>query len=148
MSGLIGVANPGEVALAAGVAKTVLQIVAPANHRLRVKSVAFLFDGTSASAEPVKVRVLKQTTAGTMSALTPVKVTPGSETLQATAQHTATAEPTAGDVMMQRDIHPQAGYEKVFPPDQELIVAGGERLGIECTAAAAVNVIPEIVFEE
>jgi hypothetical protein len=70
------------------------------------------------------------------------------ETIQTTASHTATAEPTAGDVLDAIEVHPQSGYEKIFPLGDEIIVPGGGRVGIECTAPAGVNVRAKIAFEE
>lgn len=149
MAALQGNAITAEVALAAATAKTVIQVVAASNHAVKVLGWSVSFDGISSTAEPVVVVLMRQTTAGTMSALTPVKVDPGrNETMQTTAQHTATAEPTSGDVLARRNIHPQAGYEVIYPPDQQPIVGGGERIGIVCTAPAVVNVIAEIRFEE
>lgn len=149
MAAFLGIAQTTEVALSAATAKTVIQIVAPANHRLRVKRVGVFFDGTSVTAEPIQVRVLRQTTAGTMSALTPVPLDKSlAETLLTTAQHTATAEPTAGDVVDVFECHPQQGYEIIYPLGDEIIVQGAGKLGIECTAPATVNVRAKIVFEE
>lgn len=148
MAGIDCVAQTVEIALTSATAKTVLQIVAPANQRLKIKGWGVFFDGVSSTAEPVQVRLLRQTTAGTMTALTPVKLGAGSETIQATAQHTATAEPTAGDVLDPIEVHPQSGYEKQIPPDQRWEVPGGGRVGIECTAPAGVNVRAKIFFEE
>src|SRR5262249_36787477 len=92
-------------------AKTLMQIVAAANHGVPIDEVSISFQGTSNSASPIRVRVLRQTTTGTMSALTPVKDPDDTdETLQTTAQHTATAEPTASDVLIEEYVHPQAGY--------------------------------------
>lgn len=149
MSRLIATASPGEVALAAATAKTVLKIVAPANHRVAILGWGVSFDGISPTAEPVVVRLLRQTTAGTFTSLTPVKAD-GSlgETVQTTAGHTATVEPTAGNILKRVNVHPQSGYEEVVPLGQEFVLAGGEQVGIECTAPAAVNVIPYIKFEE
>lgn len=149
MSAFIGTATTAEIALSAATAKTVLQLVAPSNHRLKVLAWGVYFDGISGSAEPVQVRLIRQTTAGTMSALTPVKVDDSlAESLQATAQHTATAEPTAGDVLKGIEVHPQSGYEEHCPFGQEYIVGGGDRVGIECTAPATVNVRAWMRFEE
>jgi len=148
MAGIFGVAQTAEVALAAATAKTVIQLVAPANHRVRVLGWGIFFDGVNTAGEPVQVRVMRQTTAGTMSALTPVQVQPVSETIQSTAQHTATAEPTAGDVIDMIECHPQQGYEVKFPMGQEIIIAGSGRLGIECTAPAIVNCRAKFFFEE
>lgn len=138
-----------EIALTAATAKTVLQVVAPTNHRVKVLSWGVYFDGVSSAAEPVQVRLLRQTTAGTMTSLTLVKRDNSlSETIQSTAQHTATAEPTAGDVLEGKEVHAQGGYEKIFPFGQEIIIGGGGRLGIECTAPAGVNVRAELICEE
>lgn len=148
MAGIIGVANTAEVALAAATAKTIVQIVAASNDNVLVKEWGVYFDGVAPTAEPVQVRLLRQTTAGTMSALTPVQRKGPAVTLQTTAQHTATVEPTAGNVMAVREVHPQAGYQEKFAPGEEIEVTNGGRIAIECTAPAIVNVRAEIVFEE
>lgn len=149
MAAFLGIAQTAEVALTAATAKTVVQLVAAANHRVKILRWGVFFDGTSVTGEPVQVRVLRQSTAGTMSSLTPVKMDDSlAETLLTTAQHTATAEPTAGDIVDIAEVHPQASYEIIYPLGQEIIVGGGDRLGIECTAPAGVNVRAKIVFEE
>ena len=84
-----------------------------------------------------------------MSALTPVALD-GSvgETIQSSAQHTASAEPTAGNVLDVVECHPQQGYETKYPLGQEPIIATAGRIGIECTAPSGVNVRAKIFFEE
>lgn len=149
MARFFGTAQTSEIALSAATAKTVIQLVAATNHRVVVKRLGVYFDGTSTTAEPVQVRVLRQTTAGTMSALTPVKLDDSiADTLLTTAQHTATVEPTAGDVLDVCEVHPQQSYEWIYPLYEEPIIGGGDRLGVECTAPATVNVRCKIVFEE
>ena len=149
MAAFQGTAATAEIALTAATAKTVIQLVAASNHPVKLLGWGVFFDGTSSTAEPVVVELLRQTTAGTMTSLTPVKVDPGrDETLQTTAQHTATAEPTAGDVLARRNVHPQSGYEVMYPFGQEMIIPGGGRIGIRCTAPAGVNVAAEMRFEE
>ncbi|HYE76967.1 MAG TPA: hypothetical protein VEI97_03180 [bacterium] len=149
MAAFQGSATTAEIALSAATAKTIIQLVAASNHRVKLLSWGVYFDGTSTTAEPVQVRLLRQTTAGTMTSLTPVKRDDSiGETLQTTAQHTATAEPTAGDVLEVKEVHPQMGYEKIYPFGGEVIIGGGDRLGIEVTAPAVVNVRAEMAFEE
>jgi len=148
MSGLLCIAQTTEVALAAATAKTIMQVIAPANQRLKLKRWGVFFDGVSAVAEPVQVRLLRQTDAGTVTSLTPVKLVAGSETVQTTAGHTATVEPTAGDVIDIAEVHPQSGYEVLIPYDMPIEIPGGGRVGIECTAPAIVNVRAKIIFEE
>jgi hypothetical protein len=149
MAAFQGQATTAEIALSAATAKTVIQLVAATNHRVKILSWGVYFDGVSPTAEPVQVRLLRQTTAGTMSALTPTKRDDSiADTLLTTAQHTATAEPTAGDVLEVKEVHPQGGYEKIYPFAGEPIVGGSDRLGIEVTAPATVNCRAELVFEE
>ena len=149
MAAFQGIALTSEVALVGATVKTAVQLVAPANHRLVIQRWGVFFDGTSVGNEPVQVELLRQTTAGTMSALTPVKGDDSlAETLQATAQHTATVEPTAGDILDVVKVHPQSGYEVILPLGQEYRVGGGDRIGIRCTAPDAVNVRAKIVYEE
>lgn len=150
MADLIGTVTTDEIALTAATAKTVLQILAPANHRVKILGWSVFFDGTSVSAEPVQVELLRQTTAGTMSASSAEEKLDDSlaETLQVSATHTATAEPTAGGLLQAIEVHPQTGYEKLYPLFQEPIVGGGDRVGIRCTAPAGVNVRASITWEE
>lgn len=148
MADIFGIAQTSEVALAAATAKTIIQLVAPANHRVKITNWGVYFDGVSETAAPVEVVLMRQTTAGTMSSLTPVQKRPVAETVQSTAQHTATAEPTSSDIIDMIEVHPQTGYEKIYTPGQEVVIAGGGRVAIVCTAPAIVNVRGKIEFEE
>lgn len=136
-----------EVALTAATAKTVLGVNAAANIRLKLKRWGVYFDGTSATAEPVVVQLLRHTTAGTSTAVTPRNINQ-SETVQATAGKNYSAEPTAGDILENKEVHPQQGYESVYSGDGEIQVAGSGRLSIKCTAPAGVNCLAEMEFEE
>lgn len=148
MAALFCTAQCTEETLGVATAETIVQLVAATNHRIRVLGWGVFFDGTSATAEPVQVRLLRQTSAGTSSSLTLVKNHPADETIQTTALQDFSAEPTAGDVLDVVEVHPQGGYEKWFPPGYEIIVPGAGRIGIECTAPAAVNVRAKMFFEE
>jgi hypothetical protein len=128
--------NTGDVAFTAAT-KTILQIVAAANHRVKVLGFEIGFKGISPTEVPVLVQACVQTTAGTMTAATPVKLNDDDgETLQTTAQHTATVEPTTGNVKWAVPIHPQTHRSVVFPPGRELIINGGDKLGIRVTSPA------------
>lgn len=149
MAAFRGIAQTSEVALTAATAKTVVQIVAPANHRVKITRFGIAFDGVSATAEPVQWELVRQSDAGTTSALTPVPMDDSlSETLLTTARHTATVEPTTGAIIDSGECHPQSGYEIIFPDGREPICGGGDRVGIRLTAPAAVNVRAKIEFEE
>lgn len=149
MAAFQGQAATAEIALTAATAKTVLQLVAAANHRVKLLSWGIFFDGTSTTGEPVQVRLLRQTTAGTATALTPTKRDDSiADTLLTTAQHTATAEPTAGDLLEAIECHPQQGYQAFYPMGAEVIIGGGDRVGLEVTAPATVNCRAMFLFEE
>lgn len=129
---------------------TMVQIVAATNTRTVMNEWSISYDGTSNTATPILVELVRQTSAGTMSALTLRKNnTLDTETLQTTAQRTATAEPTdGGDVPFSELVHPQTGYTWQSPYGREYHVGGGLRLGLRVTAAAAVNAVVRVGGEE
>lgn len=129
--------------------KTLLQLIAASNHAIIVDEWSISFTGVSNTGTPIWVRVLRQTTAGTMSALTVVKDPDDwDETIQTTAQHTATAEPTASDVLFAEHVHPQQGYTWQAPFGRGIKVGGGDRLGIEVTAGTSVSALVRACGEE
>lgn len=130
-------------------AKTIVQIIAAANHKVAIDEIAISFRGTSNTAEPILVQVMRQTSAGTMPALT-LKKDPDDwdETIQTTAAHTATAEPTSGDVLMEEYVHPQTGYTWQAPEGRKIAIGGGDRLGVVVTAAASVSCTCRVCGEE
>jgi len=118
--------------------KTLVQIVAASNHGVELDEVSISFQGIVGTDLPILVEVLRQTTAGTMSSLTPVKAPDDTdETLQVTAQHTATVEPTAGDILDSEYVHPQSGYTFVFEGEK---IGGGDRIGIQTINTGGVDV--------
>jgi hypothetical protein len=128
-----------------------LQAVAPANIRVKILGWGVAFDGILTTGQPVQIRLLRQTTAGTMSALTPVNTNAVAEAIQTTAQQNATAEPTAGNILYIGAIHPQQGILVQFPYGQELIIPGGGRVGVEVNVPAgqsAVNARVHMYCEE
>jgi len=148
MAGVLGTAQTAEVATGTS-KKTLLQIIAASNHRVKITEFSISFDGTSNTAAPILVQLLRQTDAGTMSSLTCQKMNEADdETLQTTAQHTATAEPTGTTEVMGEQVHPQGGYTWQAPFGGEIIVKGGNRLAIAVTAGADVNAKARFVFEE
>jgi hypothetical protein len=129
--------------------KTLMQVVAASNHRVTIKEISVSFKGTSNTAAPILVEVLRQTDAGTMTSLSPVKINSADdETLQTTAQHTSTSEPSAGNVLMSELVHPQTGYTWQAPFGGDLVVPGGGRLGLRVTAGASVSAVARMIGEE
>jgi hypothetical protein len=150
MSGLrVTAENTAAVALAAATAKTVIQLNAPANQRLKIQRVGIFFDGASPTAVPVLARLVIATTAGTNTGLTLNKlVSSDSETIQTTAGENATVEPTKTTLLDSWLIHPQMGIDITYAFGQEKIIVGGGRVALELTAPAVVNARCKIDFEE
>lgn len=150
MAGVGFSAVTAEIATGSGSSKTLLQLVAASNHGAIIKLIEISFDGTSSTAEPIFVTFLRQTSAGTMSSLTLVKYPADDydETLQTTAQHTATVEPSASDILRGFEVHPQLGKETVFSFKDEIKIGGGDRLGVRVLAAASVNAVVTVLGEE
>ena len=147
MAAFLGTATTAEIALTAATAKTALQLIAASNHLVRILSWSATLDGIAPTDPAVVLQLVRQTTAGTMSANTPKKLNDSlPETLQTTAQDNATVEPTATDVLDTLNIHPQLGYKT--PYGYEVLMGGGDRLGWKLTAPDAVNVIITVHFEE
>lgn len=138
----------GEIALSAGVAKTVVQLAGGANVIEAVTGAWISFDGTSNTAEPTIVEILRQTTAGTMTARSPLKTKDTATALLATGGVNATLEPTAGDVLKTFHVHPQAGVIIPLDFDKEIEVPSGGRLAVRITAPAAVNCLAGFEGEE
>jgi hypothetical protein len=132
------------------VKKTILQLVAPANHRLLVKEISVSFNGRSSTALPINVQVERQSSAGTMTALTPRKInTSDDETPLSSAQHTATVQPTSGEEVLGENVHPQGGSLLWQAPfGGEIVIKGGERLGIAIKAANTTNVKARFIYDE
>ncbi|GAC1302556.1 MAG: hypothetical protein NVSMB14_11660 [Isosphaeraceae bacterium] len=150
MSALISYVNLPSTVLAAGVAKTVLQVKAPANQRVKVLSVGLYFDGVVASAVPCQVQIMRQATVATGTVASPTPIEPElTETIQTTALSNATVEPTYGPILETITIPTFMGqYEVVAAQGQEIIIGGGQWLGIVCSAPAAVNVRGFMKIEE
>ena len=149
MAGLLFYGQTAQITTGTAV-KTLLQIVAATNVRVKVAEFSISFNGTSNTATPIFVEIVRQTSAGTMTSLTLRKNnTNDDETLQTTAQHTATVEPTdGGDVPFSETVHPQTGYTWQSPFAREYIVPGGTRLGLRVTAAASVSALARFGAEE
>lgn len=148
MAGLYFVANTAPVTTGTAL-KTLLQIVAPSNHRVLVWEWSISFNGVSNTGTPILVELYIQTTAGTMSSLTLVKENVSDdEAIQTTAQHTATAEPSLSSLKMSEQVHPQQGYTWPAPLMKPLVIPGGTRFAMVVTAAASVSAVARMRLEE
>jgi hypothetical protein len=141
------------VALSAGVAKTVVGVLAPAQFGCDLKKLRLGFDGVTASAVPVQVEVCQATFAtnppGTASTtITPVQTYGRAITAGFTAASNWTTEPTVLVVADAWSLTPNGGlaiYD--FPLGDTLDSAVSTGFAIRLNAPAAVNVRPTIWFE-
>lgn len=140
MAGVGFSANVSAIAITS-TAKTVLQLVAASNHGVTLDEIAVTFKGGIPTTDGILVELITQTTAGTMSSLTLVKEPPtAAETLQTTAQHTATVEPTTTTVREQFYVQPQDGfYWAALKPEFAIKIDGGTRWAIRLTAPSALT---------
>jgi hypothetical protein len=140
----------GEEALGAAAAETVLMVLAAANHAIKIQAWGVFFDGVSPTAEPVLVKLVRHSSAGTFTDTVTIAAWDDNtaETFDTTAKETCTAEPTKTPVLECKNVHPQTGYEAFYPIGQEIHVKAAGQIGIEVTAPAAVNCTAYIRFEE
>lgn len=152
MAAFHGSTRVEDVSLTAASTKTVLQILAGSSQRVKLIAWGVSFDGVSVTEKPVKVVLKRSSTAGTSSAGTVVKKDDSiADGLRTTSRITFTGEPTAGDELEAKFIHPQTMYERGYADGKEHIIGGGDRIGIEVTtptAGFAGNCSAFIEFEE
>lgn len=139
--------SEGE-ALTASTTKTCVQYVAPSTTTARVRAWGISFDGVTAANVPGSIELLRQTTAGTASALTLVDWGPNALTAQGSAQKTFTVEPTAGNILHSLKLTPNGGtYETYYGDDGPEVPTSG-RIGVRANFASNVNCTVWMLVEE
>lgn len=166
MAGRLLIATTNEIALVAATQKTVLQLRVPSASQktpIEVLEWGVYFDGVSVTAEPIVVNLVTQDNDGSGTAIT----FNGGRYQQANLDHTGTpvtpnttahedfsTQPTGTyHILDAVEVHPQQGYEKIYPLGQERRIPPGtttnrHRIAIACTAPANVNVRAKLVFVE
>jgi hypothetical protein len=133
MAGVAFKASTGSRAFSTAT-KTMLQIIAAANHRVDPLYFDVSCNGGLSTADTVLFEVLTQTDAGTGTSMTLQKYrSTDDETIQTTALRTHSAEPTPGNTLGSAFIHPYNGKARLGP----FIVPGGTRVGIRVNTPAA-----------
>lgn len=137
------------VSCTAATVKTVAQVKAPTNQRVVIREISISFQGTTNTDAPALVQLLRQTTAGTMTAGTPVAVDDdNTETIQSTTQYNATVEPTAGNILAEWYVHQQTGIIVPLSTIKPICIKGGGRIGLRVTAGATVSSAGYLECEE
>lgn len=150
MGSIFSATTEGEEALAAATQETVLQLRGSASAKAAVIQWSVAFDSTSGTAEPVLVRLIRQSSDGTGSAATEAEWDEDGPEALLSAFHSFSAEPSTGEVLEEHLVHPQAGIVIQYPLGREpkLSAATTSRLGIAVNAPAVVNAVATIVWEE
>jgi len=143
MSQLINGSSARELAVTGGATAYVLAAVkAPSNHRVPLKKWGIYFNGTSATNEPVEVRLIRFTSDGALSDVTSGQAKQVDDDCAQSIRSTFFEGPidssTLGTLttLKRVRVHPQFGYEV---SDANEIIGGGDRMGVEVLAANSVN---------
>lgn len=153
--------EPVVVALVAATTKTVLQVATPSTTDIRCFGWGVSFDGVSGSGVPVICQLLQTDVAATgLTALSPElwghDQAPASLCVSGTSAsgHGGGVTPGEGTITAVRQfdaqhVHPQAGYGVIWQSEvHQPRIPVSRFLRIRCKAAAAVNVIPWILWAE
>ena len=131
---------------------TLLMVKAPAHVRLKIHEWELSFQGQDNVGAPIRVQVLRVSSDGTGDTVTLKKLDEGTdETIQSSSKegYGGTNEPTAGDILHERYVHPQTGWHHVVPVPDDFVVEGGGRIALKLQdPGASVNVTGSITFEE
>jgi hypothetical protein len=131
--------NPYKITFAAtwSTAITILQARAHATRPLVV--VRAWLESTATVTAPGQIQLIRQTTAGTMTTLSPgpLPMRPNVPTAGFTAGHTATAEPTAGDIIVPEFFNVVNGWLWLPTPDEQVVIPAAGFLGMKFSAAPA-----------
>jgi hypothetical protein len=132
-------------------AETLLQITGSASIKTRVVQWSVAFDSTSATAEPVLVRLARQSTAGTATGAAEVTADSDDPAALVTCFHSFTAEPTIGAILEEHLVYP-GGIPLIvqYPLGDEPVIdaSTSDRLAIIVTAPAAVNAVASMRWRE
>lgn len=143
-------ASAGGIDVAALATRTTLQVLAGAQEQFRLRELSVSTDRFDA-VKPLLVSLVRQTTAGTMTALTPKLDDPADGTPDATASHSATGEPTTTETLRSWWVPSTQGlFLKEWSLGSEIKVAKAGRLGllISNQGAATVSPICTMAWEE
>ena len=149
MSGVGFTCVTGEVSLVATTAKTVIGLLAGANHRVHIKAIKLGFKGTAVANEPVTVEYVLWTVDGTGTAGTiQNRNADDNETPEASFKYNYSAEPTTPTVLESFPLHPQGVWGESLPIEAPIPVPGSDYWGIRLTADDNVNAMVTLICDE
>lgn len=144
------IVNTADVALSAGVARTVLQLATGTQRKTWTELLDLNFESNTASDLPVLIQLCRQSSAGTgSSAVTPNPLDEGYPNALSTAIQAPTAEPTTGVVVWQTQLTPVGGTLILpFAEGKEPSMVVSSRFGLVVTAPQGQNCRAMWVFRE
>lgn len=151
MASVYSATTENEEAVVAATAETIIALISATATKPRIIEWGVSFDSTSATAAPVRVRLVRATADGTGSSATIKSWDPDNPTASATAKHSYSAEPTKESTpLVEMHIHPQAGIVVQYPLGREIVLdnATTSIVCLEVLADANVNATGYIVWEE
>lgn len=142
-----------HIAVASETTKTLLQIHNDIVGSAKLVEWGISFDGISSTATPARVKLIQQTTGGTMTQAGRGKKYDSNTTgSNASFRIKATAEPTlTANIYEVHQVTPTGGLlVKQYPLGREIVLNAGERLGIVVTAGpnSAASALCYAVWEE
>jgi len=139
-------------AVASNTTKTLIQLHNDMYNEAQIIEWGVSFDGISSTATPARVKLMRQTTGGTMTQVgRGEKYNSYLSQSNASYRIGATVEPTGGAIIEIHQVTPTGGLlVKQYPLGREPIVNTGERLGLVVTAGpnSAASALGYIVWEE
>lgn len=130
--------------------KTLMELGTTSTVRATILSWWVEFEGTSGTATPIKVELIRGTGGITGTTITAEKYTDKYDAAATVAKHTSTNEGTIGvtNPLEVHYVHPQSGILVQYPLDREVQIPVSAFLRIRVTAAASVNASVGIVWQE
>lgn len=120
-------------------------------HSIKVTFVPTITSGVAQDARAQLRTLVRSTTGSGGTAVTPRAVNPRNTVAAATTTtRTVTTPGTAGNVWSAEQVSIIVPYERIFTPDQRILVPSGTRfaLNLEASLGGAFNASSEIYFEE
>lgn len=131
--------------------KPVILLTSPTSINVAILGLSFTMDGVTAGNTPVEWLLINAATAGTGGTALTEQVMDGDRgTPQSTGlRATWTTDPATSGVALKIGlIHPMTGFERVYGPDEEIIMDVNSSIMITAQAAQAVNANVELYAEE
>jgi hypothetical protein len=131
--------NPYKISDSQVVATAITCLQARAHATRPLVVVRIWVDSIVTAAANAQIVIMRQTTAGTMTLLSPgpLPLRPNIPTAGFTAGRTASAEPTASDILVDEAFNIVNGYLWLPTPDEQWVIPAGGFLGIKFGAAPA-----------